>query len=108
MRPLWFVAGTAAGVYATTKVRRAAENLTVDGLHDRLTGWFAGARVLRDEVRSGMAEKETELRQRIDAVPDGDTPRQLTRGRHLELARERAARPGDSDSASASRTEGTD
>ena len=39
-------AGTAAGVYATTKARRAAEALTVDGIHDRLTGWFAGARVL--------------------------------------------------------------
>ena len=86
MRPLWFVAGTAAGVYATTKVRRAAESLTVDGLHDRLTGWFAGARVLREEVRTGMAEKQTELRHRIAAVPDGGAPRQLPRGRHLELA----------------------
>jgi hypothetical protein len=94
MRPLWFVAGTAAGAYATTKVRRAAESLTVDGLHDRITGWFAGARVLRDEVRSGMAEKETELRQRIDAVPDGGAPRQLLRGRHLELAPERATEGG--------------
>ncbi len=90
MRPVWFVAGTAAGVYATTKVRRAAESLTVDGLHDRLTGWFAGARVLRDEVRKGMAEKETELRHRIDLVPDGGAPRQLPGGLHLELAEQQA------------------
>jgi hypothetical protein len=99
MRVLWFVAGTAAGVYATAKVRRAAETLTVDGMHDRLTGWFAGARVLREELRTGMAEKETELRPRHEAVahgpdglegPDGShgrgaASRQLQGRRHLEL-----------------------
>lgn len=93
MRTIWFVAGTAAGVYATSKARRAAEALTVDGVHDRLTGWFAGARVLRDEVRAGMAEKETELRARLvqgddeahDADDTMDNVRQLPGGRHLEL-----------------------
>ncbi|HET6563413.1 MAG TPA: DUF6167 family protein [Marmoricola sp.] len=83
MRGIWFVAGTAAGVYATAKARRAAEALTVDGIHDRLTGWFAGARVLRDELRAGTAEKETELRGRLSLVPDGNT-RQLTSGRDLD------------------------
>ena len=88
MRTVWFVAGTAAGVYATSKARRAAEALTVDGVHDRLTGWFAGARVLREEVRAGMAEKETELRARLelaDGTNDTDNVRQLSGGRHLEL-----------------------
>jgi hypothetical protein len=85
MRGLWFVAGTAAGVYATAKARRAAEALTVDGIHDRLTGWFAGARVLRDELRAGAAEKETELRTRLGLPPDGEV-RQLTSGRHAEAA----------------------
>ena len=66
MRTLWFVAGTAAGVYASTRARRAAEALTVDGIHDRLTGWFAGAAVLRAEVREGMQEKESELRERLE------------------------------------------
>ena len=70
MRVLWFAAGTAAGVYASTKVRRAAEALTVDGVHDRLTGWFAGARVLTDELRAGALEKETELRGRVSRAPD--------------------------------------
>lgn len=65
MRTLWFVAGTAAGVYASTRARRAAEALTVDGIHDRLTGWFAGAAVLRAELREGMHEKESELRDRL-------------------------------------------
>ena len=70
MRVLWFAAGTAAGVYASTKVRRAAEALTVDGIHDRLTGWFAGARVIGEELRAGALEKETELRGRVSGMPD--------------------------------------
>ena len=84
MRSWWFVAGAAAGVYATSKARRAAEALTVDGLHDRLTGWFAGARVLAEEVRAGTTEKETELRSSLSLVPDGG-PREIE-GRHLHLA----------------------
>jgi hypothetical protein len=89
MRALWFAAGTAAGVYATTKVRRAAEALTVDGIHDRLTGWFAGARVLGEEMRTGFLDKETELRTRIALVPDGreeaDNVRHLPGHRPPEL-----------------------
>jgi Family of unknown function (DUF6167) len=70
MRTVWFLAGGAAGVYATTKVRRAAEALTIDGIHDRLTGWFAGARVLHHEFLAGAAEKETELQDRLGIGPD--------------------------------------
>ena len=78
MRAIWFVAGTAAGSYATAKARRTAESLTVDGIHDRLTGWFAGARVLGEEVRAGAVEKETELRARLSVAPDGvDNVRQI-------------------------------
>jgi hypothetical protein len=89
MRGIWFVAGTAAGVYATSKARRAAEALTVEGIHDRLTGWFAGARVLADELRAGTVEKETELRERLSLVPDGeaDGVRQLTSGRQAGSTR---------------------
>jgi Family of unknown function (DUF6167) len=87
VRSWWFVAGAAAGVYATAKARRAAEVLTVDGVHDRLTGWFAGARVLAGEVRTGSAEKETELRERVALVPD-EGPQQLEGQRHLHLARQ--------------------
>ncbi len=71
MRTLWFVVGGAAGVYASTRTRRVAEALTVDGLHDRFTGWFAGARVLRDEFQAGREEKQTELRERLDLGPTG-------------------------------------
>ncbi len=64
-RALWFVAGAGAGVYAMTKARRAAEALTPEGLTDRLAGLAVGARLLGEEIRAGMAEKENDLRERI-------------------------------------------
>ena len=46
---------------------------------------MAGARVLRDEVATGKAAKETDLRARLTLVPDeenspGDTP-EITTGK---------------------------
>jgi len=64
-RSLWFVAGASAGVYAMTKMRRAAEVLTPDGLADRLAGLSVAAHLFRTEVRAGMAEKENDLRGRL-------------------------------------------
>ncbi len=88
MRGLWFLAGTAAGVYATSKARKAAEAVTLDGIHDRLTGLFAGARVLREEYQTGRAEKEAELRHRV-AV---DAERRQLAGQVTSLESGRAAR----------------
>ena len=79
-RGLWFAAGAGAGVYAMVRVRRAAEALSADGLRDRLRGLEAGARLFRDEMAQGYAEKETELRHRYGLVPDGKP--QLEAGRH--------------------------
>jgi hypothetical protein len=76
-RALWFAAGAGAGVYAVVRARRLAEVLTPDGLADRLAGLSLGARLLRDEVRTGMAEKENDLRARLLRAPHG-TPAQLT------------------------------
>lgn len=69
-RGLWFLAGTAAGVYTSVRARRAAESVSVEGLQDRLQGLAAGARVLRDEVAAGRAEKETDVRARLSLVSD--------------------------------------
>jgi hypothetical protein len=86
-RGLWFLAGTAAGVWTSVRARRAAESMTVDGLQDRLQGLAAGARVLRDEVAAGRAEKETDVRARLSLVSDestgatsGETP-EITTGK---------------------------
>jgi len=83
-RPLWFVAGAGAGVYAVVRARRVAEVLTVDGLRDRWNGVTLGVRMLRDEVAQGQAEKETELRERFGLVPHGRP--ELEGGRHRAVA----------------------
>ena len=77
-RALWFVAGTGAGVYAMVKARRTAEALTPEGLRDRLAGISLGAHLFAEEVRTGRAEKETELRARLGLALDG--PAELVAG----------------------------
>ena len=75
MRGFWFAAGAGVGVYAALKARRAAEALTPEGLHDRWSGLAVGVNLFADEVRTGMTEKETELRERLGLTLDG--PREL-------------------------------
>ncbi len=70
-RGFWFVAGAGAGVYAMVKARRAAETFTAEGLRDRLAGLGVGAHLFAEEVRAGMEEKETELRDRLGLALDG-------------------------------------
>ena len=79
-RALWFVAGAGAGVYAITRARRVAEVFTPEGLSDRLAGLAVGARLFTDEVRAGMAEKENEVRQRVDLALHGTRPAELSAG----------------------------
>lgn len=68
-RAVWFVAGAAAGVYGAFRARRTVESLTPDGLRDRAAGLGVGAQLFVAEVRAGAAEKETELRSRLQPVP---------------------------------------
>ncbi|MGN6782204.1 MAG: DUF6167 family protein [Marmoricola sp.] len=76
IRGFWFVAGAGAGIYASLRARRLAEAVTPDGLRDRAAGLRRGAMLFGEEVRAGMVERETELRDRL-AVPG---PRALPRG----------------------------
>jgi Family of unknown function (DUF6167) len=76
-RSFWFVAGAGAGIYVVVKARRAAETFTPEGLRDRLSGLSVGAHLFAEEVRTGMTEKETELRDRLGLTLDG--PPQLER-----------------------------
>lgn len=92
-RGLWFVAGAGAGVYVMVRARRAAEILTVDGLKDRWNGVALGARMLRDEVAQGQAERETELRERFGLVPHGRP--ELEGGRHRAASPPTTTRPTD-------------
>ena len=70
-RGIWFVAGAGAGVYAMVRARRAVEAFTPEGLRDRLAGLGVGAHLFAEEVRAGMDEKETELRERLGWTLDG-------------------------------------
>ena len=69
-RGFWFVAGAGAGVYVMVRARRAAETFTPDGLRDRVAGLGVGAHLFAEEVRAGMAERETELRDRFGLALD--------------------------------------
>ena len=73
-RGFWFIAGAGAGVYVMVKARRAAEVFTPEGLRDRVSGLSVGAQLFAEEVRSGMTERETELRERFALL---DQPRAL-------------------------------
>lgn len=70
-RGFWFVAGAGAGVYVVVKARRAAEIFTPEGLRDRVSGLAVGAQLFADEVRTGMVERESELRDRLGYALDG-------------------------------------
>lgn len=72
-RLLWFAAGAGAGVYGLVRGRRAAEAFTAEGVHDRVNALFVGARMFRDEVAQGAADRETELRERFGVLPH-ETP----------------------------------
>lgn len=74
---VWFGAGVAAGAYGVVRARRLLEAFTPDGIRDRLSGLGAGIRVFNEEMRTGIAERETELRDRIGLMRD-DHPRELT------------------------------
>ena len=83
-RSFWFLAGAGAGVYGVVRGRRAAEVFTAEGLHDRMSALFLGARLFRDEVAQARIDKETELRERYGLVPHGRP--ELEGGRHRAAA----------------------
>jgi hypothetical protein len=86
-RTLWFVAGAATSAYAITKARRVAEAFTPDGLRDRAAGLTLGAQLFGDEVRSEMAAKETELRERLGLGLDGTNQIDAAHAAPLQLTR---------------------
>jgi hypothetical protein len=80
-RGFWFVAGAGAGIYVMVKARRAAETFTPEGMRDRLAGLGVGAHLFAEEVRAGMTEKETELRERLGWAMDGTPELETVPGR---------------------------
>ncbi|MFC5263019.1 DUF6167 family protein [Kribbella qitaiheensis] len=70
-RILWFIIGTAVGVYAVTRLKKRAQLLAPESLQQSAEKVASAIRHFGDEVRAGMAERETELRDAlgIDTAP---------------------------------------
>ena len=93
-RAMWFVAGAGAGVYGVVRARRAAESLTADGLRDRVEALTLGARLFREEVAQGAAERETELRERFGVLPHGRPELEVSTGSPAVRPSSRETRKG--------------
>lgn len=83
-RLLWFVAGSAAGVYAAAKAKRAAYRLSMPGLADQAAALGIGWRSFSAELREGMETREREVAHELSGTPNLD---------HLRLEAQHPARP---------------
>ena len=68
-RLVWLAAGAAAGAYATVKGRRAAYRLSVPGLVDQAAALGTGWREFADEMATGMASREADLKTQLLGAP---------------------------------------
>jgi hypothetical protein len=73
-RILWFIIGTAVGVYAVTRLKKRAQVLAPASLQASAEKVAAAIRHFGDEVRAGMAEREAELKDAlgIDTAAEDD------------------------------------
>ncbi|MET1037540.1 MAG: DUF6167 family protein [Aeromicrobium sp.] len=68
-RIVWFVAGSATGVYTAVKARRAAYRLSAPGIVDQAGALGLGWRAFSSELRDGMQSHEHEIVRRLTAEP---------------------------------------
>jgi len=101
-RAFWFAAGAVSGVYGLVKVKRTAQNFTPDGVAARLAAYRVGARMFKDEVVSGMADREQQLRTQLSLDEAGSGTRLLEPGRQVRTERATGAAASASDSPRAS------
>jgi uncharacterized protein DUF6167 len=67
------VIGIAVGVYAVTRLKKRAQVLAPESLQASAAKVAAAIRHFGDEVREGMAERETELRDALGIDTNTDT-----------------------------------
>ena len=101
-RVFWFAAGAVSGVYGLVKVKRTAQNFTPDGVAARFAAYRVGARMFKDEVLAGMADREHELRTQLSLESGDGGPRLIEQGRHVRPERATGAAAAASDSPRAS------
>ena len=72
-RVVWFVAGSAAGLYASVKARRAAYRLSTPGLVDQAAALGLGWRAFSSELRDGMETRERDIAHELSGAPTDHT-----------------------------------
>jgi hypothetical protein len=61
-RIFWLIIGIAVGVYAVTRLKKRAQVLAPENMQESAAKLAAAVRHFGDQVREGLAERETELR----------------------------------------------
>ncbi|MFI5706758.1 DUF6167 family protein [Kribbella sp. NPDC051620] len=69
-RIFWLIIGILVGVYAVTRLKKRAQQLAPDSLQQSAEKVASAIRHFGDEVRAGMAERETELRDALGIDTD--------------------------------------
>ena len=72
-RVVWFVAGSAAGLYASVKARRAAYRLSTPGLVDQAAALGLGWRAFSSELRDGMEARQRDIARELSGTPTDHT-----------------------------------
>ena len=72
-RIVWFAAGSAAGLYASVKARRAAYRLSTPGLVDQAAALELGWRAFSSELRDGMETRQRDIARELSGDPTDHT-----------------------------------
>ncbi|HET6741294.1 MAG TPA: DUF6167 family protein [Kribbella sp.] len=71
-RIFWLIIGIAVGVYAVTRLKKKAQILAPESVQESAAKLSAAVRHFGDQVREGMAERETELRDALGIESTND------------------------------------
>jgi hypothetical protein len=71
-RFIWLIVGIAVGVYAVTRLKKRAQLLAPDSVQESAAKLSAAVWHFGDQVREGMAERETELRDALGIETTND------------------------------------
>ncbi|WP_328520003.1 DUF6167 family protein [Kribbella sp. NBC_00359] len=73
-RIIWLIIGIAVGVYAVTRLKKRVQVLTPESMQESAAKLAAAVRHFGDQVREGMEERETELRDSLGIDTNGAMP----------------------------------
>ena len=73
-RLLWFAFGAGIAIFVYTKIRQSMRKASPEALGQRVGDTANGISEFIDRFRTGMAERETELRETL-GMPENQPPR---------------------------------